>query len=59
MDQEVVAERIRERIVGEEFRVRGDLSVDDYGANVDATEFERVDDDPAARARDLLAEVGG
>jgi replication factor A1 len=59
MDQEVVAERVRERIVGREYRVRGDLSVDDYGANVDATEFEEVADDPAERARDLLAEVGG
>ena len=57
MDQEVVAERIRERVVGKEYRVRGDLSVDDYGANVDATEFEEVDDDPAERARDLLAAV--
>ena len=59
MDQEVVAERIRERIVGKEYRVRGDLSVDDYGANVDATEFEELTEDPAERARDLLAEVGG
>jgi len=59
MDQEVVADRIRERVVGKEYRVRGNLSVDDYGANVDASEFEPVEDDPEEQARALLAEVGG
>jgi replication factor A1 len=57
MDKEVVADEIRERIVGHDYRVRGHLSVDDYGANLDATTFERVGDDPAERARTLLAEV--
>ena len=57
MSKEVVADEIRERIVGREYRVRGNLSVDDYGANVEASEFERADDDPAARASDLLREV--
>ena len=57
MDREVVAEAIAEEIVGYEFRVRGSLSVDEYGANLDATEFAAVDDDPAARAMDLLSEV--
>ncbi|MFB6165961.1 MAG: Single-stranded DNA binding protein [Haloarculaceae archaeon] len=57
MDQAVVAETIGERIVGHEYRVRGSLSVDEYGANLDASEFARSDDDPATRARDLLAEV--
>lgn len=56
MDQEVVADTIRESIVGREFRVRGTLSVDDYGANLDAAEFEAGDDDPAERARVLLAD---
>ncbi|WP_435076681.1 Single-stranded DNA binding protein [Halococcus sp. AFM35] len=59
MDQEVVAESIREAIVGHEFRVRGTLSVDDYGANLEATEFETRDDEPAERARALLAEADG
>ncbi len=59
MDKSVVAERIAERIVGREFRVRGSLSVDDYGANLDATEFAETDDDPGERARALLAEVDG
>jgi len=59
MDKEVVSETIAERIVGREYRVRGQLSVDEYGANLDATEFERTDDDPAERARRLLADVGG
>ena len=57
MDQEAVADAIRERLVGREFRVRGSLSVDDYGANLNARTFEAVADDPADRARELLAEV--
>ncbi|WP_331232653.1 Single-stranded DNA binding protein [Natronorarus salvus] len=58
MDQEVVADSIREEVVGREYRVRGSLSVDEYGANLDTSEFEAVDDSPEARARALLAEVG-
>jgi replication factor A1 len=58
MDQSVVADRIRERIVGREYRARGNLSVDEYGANLDAAEFTESDDDPAERASALLAEVG-
>ena len=59
MDQEVVADDIRESIVGREFRVRGTLSVDDYGANLEATRFAACDDDPAERARGLLDAVDG
>jgi len=57
MDKEVVADAIREDLVGREFRVRGTLSIDDYGANLNAEEFGEVDDDPADRAAALLAEV--
>ena len=57
MDKEVVADEIREAVVGHEFRVRGNLSVDDYGASVEASEFERSTEDPAARATALLTEV--
>jgi replication factor A1 len=57
MDKEVVADEIRRRIVGREFRVRGTLSVDEYGANLEASEFEATDDDPADRAAALLREV--
>jgi replication factor A1 len=57
MDQSVVADAIRDHIVGHEYRVRGSLSVDEYGANLNATDFQRSDDDPAERARALLAEV--
>ncbi|MFC7141744.1 Single-stranded DNA binding protein [Halosimplex aquaticum] len=57
MDQEAVADAIREEIVGREFRVRGSLSVDEYGANLNARTFDETEDDPAARASDLLAEV--
>ena len=57
MDQEGVADTIRERVVGHEYRFRGNLSVDDYGANLETTEFEATDDDPADRATALLSEV--
>jgi replication factor A1 len=57
MDTEVVAESIAEDLVGQEYCVRGDLSVDDYGANLDATEFEHLDMDPAKQADDFLSEV--
>ncbi|AFZ71854.1 Single-stranded DNA binding protein [Natronobacterium gregoryi] len=57
MDQEVVADRIRERIVGREYCVRGHLSVDEYGANLDAETFEESDDDPEARAQEFLETV--
>jgi replication factor A1 len=53
MDREVVADEIRERIVGFEARVRGSLSVDEYGANLDAESFALTDDDPTERARRL------
>jgi replication factor A1 len=57
MDQEAVADAIRETLVGREFRVRGSLSVDEYGANLNARSFDETDDDPASRASDLLTEV--
>ena len=57
MDQEAVADAIRETLVGREFRVRGSLSVDEYGANCNARTFDETDDDPGSRASDLLAEV--
>ncbi|WP_231182871.1 Single-stranded DNA binding protein [Haladaptatus sp. DYF46] len=57
MDQEVVADSIREKIVGREYRVRGNLSVDDYGANLEASEFAETDDEPVNRAKAFLAEV--
>ena len=57
MDQSVVAEEIAGRIVGREYRVRGNLSVDEYGANLTVTEFGPAEDDPAERARALLEAV--
>ncbi|UPM43279.1 Single-stranded DNA binding protein [Halocatena salina] len=59
MDKDVVTTTIAEEIVGFEHRVRGSLSVDEYGATLDATEFEPITDDPTDRARTLLAEVDG
>jgi len=57
MDREVVAEEIEGKLVGREFRVRGTLTVDDFGANLEASTFEERDDDPKVRAREFLAEV--
>jgi replication factor A1 len=57
MDKEVVADAIAERVVGDEYRVRGSLSVDEYGANLDTTEFDPVAEDGETRAQALLAEV--
>jgi replication factor A1 len=54
MDREVVADAIRETVVGREFSVRGTLTVDEYGANLEATAFDQMDDDPEARASRLL-----
>lgn len=57
MDHSVVADTIAEDVVGREFRVRGHLSVDEYGANLETIAFAERDDDPAARAAAFLAEV--
>ncbi len=57
MDKSVVADRIADRVVGREYVVRGSLSVDEYGANLNATSFEESTADPTERAAALLAEV--
>ncbi len=57
MDRGVVSDTIAERIEGHAFRVRGQLSVDDYGANLTADTFEPAETDPTARASELLAEL--
>jgi len=57
MDKSVVADRIADRVVGREYVVRGSLSVDEYGANLNATEFDESTADPAERATALLSEV--
>ncbi|MFP4632185.1 MAG: Single-stranded DNA binding protein [Halobacteriales archaeon] len=54
MDRGVVEEAIAERAVGQRWRVRGDVSVGDYGANIDAREIDEVDDDPRERALEVL-----
>ncbi|THE63048.1 Single-stranded DNA binding protein [Salinadaptatus halalkaliphilus] len=59
MDQEVVADEIRDRVVGREYRVRGHLSVDEYGANLDAESFAESEHDPEERARDFLEDHDG
>jgi len=58
MDKGVVADEIRSRLVGRTYRVRGNLSVDDYGATLDATEFAPADDDPADAAAAVLDALG-
>ncbi|TKR26395.1 Single-stranded DNA binding protein [Natronomonas salsuginis] len=57
MDRGVVAERIADALEGREFSVRGALSVDEYGANLNATAFDERADDPKALATAFLSEV--
>jgi replication factor A1 len=59
MDREVVAETIAEAIVGRSVRARGHLSVDDYGATLEATDFAEITDSPAGRAAEVLETVRG
>ncbi|MDY6819367.1 MAG: Single-stranded DNA binding protein [Halobacteriales archaeon] len=54
MDQEVVTDELRETLVGKEYEVRGNLSVDDYGANIEASAFTEVQTDPQDRASAFL-----
>jgi replication factor A1 len=58
MDREVVAETIAGELVGDAYRARGSLSVDEYGANLNADAFEPVEEEPETEARALLAELG-
>lgn len=58
MDRDVVADDIAAELEGHEYRARGSLSVDEYGANLNAETFEQSDAEPAERARDLLADIG-
>jgi replication factor A1 len=57
MDRGVVQEDIAESIVGRAFRVRGTISVDEYGANLDATEFDPAGEPPARLAAETLADL--
>ena len=59
MDKEVVADTIREELVGESYRVRGSLSIDEYGANLTVEAFAGAGDEPAERATAVLREVRG
>ena len=56
MDRSVVAEGIAENTVGRRWQVRGNVSVGDYGANMNVSEMEEADDDPADEAREVLDE---
>ena len=59
MDKEVVAESIRDALVGNSYRVRGSLSIDEYGANLTVEAFDADDTDPAEQAITVLTEVRG
>lgn len=56
MDRQVVEERIAEQTVGRRWRVRGNVSVGDYGANMNVTEMKEAEEDPAETAREVLDE---
>jgi len=57
MDKAVVADAISDQLVGHDYRVRGSLSIDEYGANLTVDEFEATTEDPASLATAALAEV--
>lgn len=57
MDQSVVREKIGEEIIGREYRVSGHLSVDEYGARIEATQFVEADGNVAQQAEELLTRV--
>jgi replication factor A1 len=56
MDKTAVTESIADNTVGRRWRVRGNVSVGDYGANMNVSEMEEADDDPADAAREVLDE---
>jgi len=56
MDRQVVEERIAEQTVGRRWRVRGNVSVGDYGANMNVTEMKEAEEDPAEMAKGVLDE---
>ncbi|MFB6185787.1 MAG: Single-stranded DNA binding protein [Halobacteriaceae archaeon] len=57
MDQEVVADTINNKLVGRQISVRGRLSINDYGANLDAIEFTFIEENPTDQAQRLLEVV--
>lgn len=59
MDSSVVADVIRDEILGREYRAVGHLSVDDYGATLEVTTFEPSTTDPSEHARDVLEAAEG
>ncbi|MDY6779539.1 MAG: Single-stranded DNA binding protein, partial [Halobacteria archaeon] len=56
MDQTVVKDRIADRIVGRRYRVRGNVSVGEYGANIEATEMEEATRPVEEEAEEVLDE---
>lgn len=59
MDQSVVMATIRDRVLGRRWITRGRLSVDDFGATLDATSFEPECSEAASSAASLLEETEG
>ena len=57
MDKEVVADTIREELVGGSYRIRGSLSIDEYGANLTVESFAADSEEPAAQAASVLGEI--
>jgi Single-stranded DNA-binding replication protein A (RPA), large (70 kD) subunit and related ssDNA-binding proteins len=57
MNKAVVADTIRERVVGREYCLRGNISVDEYGASAEAKEFSPTEGTADERAARLIEEV--
>ncbi len=57
MDQGVVRRNIKQEIMGKRFNVRGNLSVGDYGANMEATDIKYMEVNPKTRALEVIDEL--
>lgn len=56
MQDEKVTEIISNELVGKKFRVRGDIGVGEYGANLNAREIKKSEENVAKEAQKLLDE---
>lgn len=54
MDQDVVGDTIATIVTGRDYRLRGNLSIDEYGANLVVTDYHPVDTTPAEAATNAL-----
>ena len=57
MDQSVVTSQLRDRLLGREWEVRGQLRVDEYGGTLDATHFDPITMEGQRAAKSILEPI--